>query len=134
MACSAGLEHMVGLAAALWHPLAALRVRHHLLGLDMGEDGPQALVLHDVGLRHLADLVEDPVGQVDAAVADFEPPVRVVRHRDPLPLEALGDRRRLQQEQHLVVLEREAVGHGAFLAPREHVVEAVGGRQAMLLN
>jgi hypothetical protein len=29
-----------------------------LLDADVGEDGPQTLVLHDVGLGDLADLVE----------------------------------------------------------------------------
>ena len=69
---------MVGLAAAAGRFPAPLLSFGLLLRADVGKDGPKALVFHDIGLGNLANLVKYPVGQVDAAVADREPPVRVV--------------------------------------------------------
>jgi hypothetical protein len=71
---------------------------------DVGQHGAQALVLDDGSLVDLAQLVEDPEGQVEALVADREPSVGVVDDCDPLPGERLGGLVRLQEDQRLVVV------------------------------
>jgi hypothetical protein len=54
----------------------------------VGQYGAEALVLDDGRLVDLAELVEDPEGQIEAVVADGKASVRVVHDRDPLPCEA----------------------------------------------
>src|SRR5689334_10894001 len=67
---SADLEPMVGLiATARCRPAAGLG-RLQLVVADLRQNGAQMLVLDDCRLRHLLQLVEDPVRKLDALVGD----------------------------------------------------------------
>ena len=53
----------------------------------------------------------------------------IIDNGDALAAEFAGDLVRLQQEQNLVVLQRQAVGNRPLLAPGEDVGEVIAGRQ-----
>ena len=52
-----------------------------LLVADKGECSAELFVLDDRGLRDLANLVEGPIRQFDAAVTDREPAIRIIDDR-----------------------------------------------------
>src|SRR3712207_3185094 len=91
---------------------AAVAVSGRLVGVlpfaDVGQYGAETLVLDDGRLVDLAELVEDPEGQVEAVVADGKASVWVVHDRDPLPGETACSLGWLQEDQQLVVMERQA--------------------------
>src|SRR5690349_6256595 len=54
-----------------------------LLAAAAGARGPELFVPDDRGPRGLANLVEGPIRQFDAAVADREPTIRIIDDGDP---------------------------------------------------
>ena len=60
---------------------ATLRLATQLLLADEGKRGAELFVLDDRGLRDLANLVEGPIRQFDAAVTDREPAIRIIDDR-----------------------------------------------------
>jgi hypothetical protein len=62
----------------------------------------ELFVLDDRGLRDLANFIEGPIRQLDAAVSDRQPTVGIVDHSDPFA-DRLGSLARLTDEHLLVV-------------------------------
>ena len=123
---SADAEHVPALIPTLGRSDAALVGLMHVLALpDQVEQGPQPLVFGDGGLVDLPDLVEGAIGEVDAVVADHQAAVGTVVDGDALADRRLGGLRRLQNEHHLVVLQGQRLGQGAFHAPGEGLIEVV---------
>ena len=98
-----------------------------LLVADEGERGAKLFVLDDRSLRDLANLVEGPIRQFDAAVTDREPTIRIIDDGDPFADRRLGLLARLQNEHYLVVLQGQCLSQGAFFLPGKGVVEIVAG-------
>jgi hypothetical protein len=61
-----------------------------LLLADEGERGAEVFVLNDRGLRDLTKLVKGPIRQVDPAVTDRQPTIRIIDDGDPLADRRLG--------------------------------------------
>src|SRR5450759_5098801 len=127
---SADLEQTsVALIAAAWR-LRATRLRpFDLLLADDGESGAEPLVLDNRALRDLAQLGEGAIGQLDALVADRQPPVGMIDHADPLADRRLGLVAWLQNEDHLVVLEGQRPRQRALLLPGEGIFQIVARAQ-----
>jgi hypothetical protein len=100
-----------------------------LLLPNASQDGIQALVLHDRTLLDLPDLVEDRVGQVEPLMADGKTAIRVIEDLHPLPGGLAGHLVRLEQEHHLVVLQRQPLRDPPFFLPGEGGVQVVVRRQ-----
>src|SRR5215472_2306441 len=84
---------------------ATLRLATQLLLADEGKSGTELLVLDDRGLRDLANFVEGPIRQFDAAVTDRQPAIGIVDDGDPLADRRLGLLAWLQNVHDLVVLQ-----------------------------
>ena len=87
--------------------LAAVLRFAELLVADHCQYRAQPLVLDNRSLIDLSDLIEGAVGQLNTLVADRQPAVGIVDHRDPL-----ADRRRslvsrFQDEKDLIILQRQ---------------------------
>ena len=78
-------------------------------------------------MRNLPQLVKGGVGQVEPTVADRQPAVGIIDHRDALAAELASDLVRFEQEQNLVILQGQAVGNRPLFAPGEDVSEVVAG-------
>ena len=87
------------------------------------------LVVSDGALIDLANLVEGAVGEVDPVVADHKPAIRVVENGDVLTDRRLGRLARLQNEDHLVVLQGQRLRETALFFPGKRVVQIVAGVQ-----
>lgn len=81
------------------------------------KDGVEVFVVDHGCLVHPTHLVEDSIGQHLTLVLDLEAAVRVLAHVHFLARQPLSDRRRLQDEHRLVVVQREGAGDGALLVP-----------------
>src|SRR5215213_925540 len=92
---------------------------------DVGQNRPQPFVLHHRRLVHSLTLVEGPIRKLQPLVLDRKPTVGIVEHRDALAGEGPRDCVRLEDEQHVVILQRQAVGDRALLLPGESLVEMV---------
>src|SRR5208337_1229166 len=119
------LENSLGLACAARRLFTAALAELLLPLRDIGQNRPQSLVLDNGGLVDLPHLVEDAIGQFAALVFDDEAPVRIVENHHALTGEGTRDLIRLENEQHLVVLQRQAVGDRALFFPGESVVEII---------
>src|SRR5688572_5025220 len=113
----ARLEQRVRLATPSrpW-PTLALGMAELLLA-NMGQDSIQTLVLHDRTLLDLPDLVEDRVGQVEPLMPDRKTAIRIVEDLHPLPGDLAGRLIRLEQEHHLVVLQRQPLRDPSLFFP-----------------
>ena len=118
---------MVDLPLTAWRGLTASFRALDLLLTDMRKYGAEMLVLDDGGLRNLPQLVKGGVRQVASAVADCQPAVGIIDDGDALAAEFAGDRVRLEQKHHLVVLQGQAVGNRPLFAPGEDVGEVIAG-------
>jgi hypothetical protein len=92
---------------------------------DMCQRRAETFIIYNRALRYLTDRVETPIGEFDAIVQNFELAVRIVGDGDPLAPQAACYWRRLQNKNHLVVLQGQALGDCPFLAPGEHIIELV---------
>src|SRR3954463_6977354 len=92
---------------------------------DVGQNRPQPLVLHHRRLVHPLALVKGPIGKLQALVLDRKSTVGIVEHRDALTGEGPCDVVWLKDEQHVVILQRQAVGDRALLLPGERLVNLV---------
>ncbi len=95
------------------------------MGFDQLQQRAQPLVLHHGSLVDLPNLIEGPIGEVFALVADGDPAIGIVHHRYPLADRRLRGLRWLQDEQHLVILQGQRLGEGALFLPGELVIELV---------
>src|ERR1019366_6721429 len=93
---SADLEQTRVALIASARSAATFRPSTQLLLADNGESGAEALVLNNGALRDLAQLVEGAVGQLHTFVADRQPAIGMIDHRDPLADRRLGLVARLQ--------------------------------------
>src|SRR5207302_7453576 len=114
---SADFEHVVDLPLAAWRRLAASFRAFDLLLTDMREDGAEVFILDGGSLRNLPQLVEGGVGQVEPAVADRQPAVRIIDNSDAFAAELAGDLVGLEQEDDFVVLQGQAIGNRPLFAP-----------------
>jgi len=105
----ADFEHVADLPLAAWGGPTASFSPLDLPLADMREDGAEVLVLDNSCLRNLPQLIEVGVSQVEPAVADRQPAVRIIDNGDALAAELAGDRVRLEQEHDFVVLQGQAV-------------------------
>ena len=86
------------------------RPRHVQLLLFLGNVGEywsEAFILNDGSLIDLRPLVEGPIGQVHAIVPDRKSAIWIIKNHNPLACQRSCDLIRLQDEQHLVVLQRQ---------------------------
>ncbi|SOZ34500.1 transposase [Cupriavidus taiwanensis] len=83
----------------------------------------QALVVHDRALVHFRQPVIGGVGQGGAISPRLDPAIWVVIDVDVAASQLAMLRRVRQQVEHLVVLDRQALGHAAWLAPREDQIQ-----------
>jgi hypothetical protein len=82
-----------------------------------------------VGLQRLfSGFGSADIGQCAPAIADLEPPIRVVEHRDPVSCQAAGELGGLEQEQHLVVLQGQVTRDRAVLLPGERGIHVSPSR------
>src|SRR5262245_37972849 len=119
------LEHVIALATS---PRCLGRPRHGQLLLllgDVGKHRTKALVLDDGSLIDLRPLVEGPIREVHAIVPDRKSAIRIIEDHDPLAGQGSCDLVRLQDKQHLVVLQRQIFGDRAILLPGKGVIEIV---------
>lgn len=101
-------EHVAGLGAPTGSEGVALE--WPALGLHLarqGEGGAELLVVGDRCLIDAPQRVEGPVGQVHAVVADPQPSIRIVVDGEPLANQLAARLGRLQDEDHLVVEDRQ---------------------------
>ena len=82
-----------------------MRPAPHLCIADHRQYWPQPLVVGDGALIDLAELVEGAVSEFDAVVADRKPAIRIIGDGDPFADRCFGLLGRLQDENHLVVLQ-----------------------------
>jgi hypothetical protein len=122
-------ELMVGLIATARRRPATCLGHLKLVVTDLGQNSAERLVLDDGRLRHLPQLVENPVRKLEALVGDRPAAIGIVANRDPLAAQPARDVARLQNEHHLVGLQGQVLGHGAFLTPREGLGQIVVRRQ-----
>ena len=104
------------------------RPRHVQLLLflgNVGEHWAEAFILNDGSLIDLRPLVEGPIGQVHAIVPDRKSAVWIIKDHNPLACQRSCDLIRLQDEQHLVVLQRQIFGDCAIFLPGKGVIEIV---------
>src|SRR5450759_1374606 len=104
---------------------AALQPSTQLLLADDGESGAEPLVLDNRALRDLAQLVEGAVGQLHTFVTDRQPAVGMIDHRHPFADRRLSLVARLQDEDHLVVLEGQRPRQRALLLPGEGIRQII---------
>jgi hypothetical protein len=71
------------------------------------------------------DLVEHPKRQRSAVELHREPSVRIVHHVHLPAHQTTRQWRRLQDQHHPVVVQREVLRHGPFLAPGQDLVQIV---------
>src|SRR5712691_10658433 len=102
---------------------AALLTGCELSLADMRQDGAEVLVLDDACLCDLAQLVEGRVGQLDPVVLDRQATIGIVDDGDSLAAQATADRGRLEQEEHLVVLQGQTVRDRSLFAPRQGLAQ-----------
>ena len=105
-------EHLEQTSIALIAPArcfraAPLRSAAKLLLADEGERSAEPFVLDNRALVNLLDCIEGPVGKFDALVADRQATVGIIDDGDPLADCRLRLFARLQDEQDLVVLQRQ---------------------------
>ena len=84
---------------------ATLRLATQLLLADEGKRSTELFVLDDCGLRDLANFIEGPIRQFDAAVSDRQPTVGIIDDGDPFADRRLGLLAWLQDEHDLVILQ-----------------------------
>ncbi len=94
-----------------------------------GQHLAQSLVLDNRGLVDFLQPVKGPVGQVDAPMANGQPSIRIIDHRDTLAGEGPCDLARLEKKHHLFVLERQVAGDRPHLLPGKGLVQVVVWRQ-----
>jgi HTH-like domain/Integrase core domain len=90
---------------------------------------PQVFVVGDRALIDLVNLVEGAVGEFDPIVADRKPPIGVVENSDVLADRCLSRLARLQNEDHLVVLQCQRLREAALFFPGRRVLQIVTGAQ-----
>lgn len=56
---------------------------------------------------------------------DHKPPIRIVEHHHALAREGAGDFVRLQDEQHLVILQRQTLRYRALFLPGEGILNII---------
>src|SRR3954469_15514432 len=97
----------------------------NLLLADKGKNGAEPLVLDNLGLRDLPQLVEGAVSQLDTFVADRQPAIGIVEHAHPLADRRLGLVARLQNKNHLVVLQSQRPREGALFLPGKGILQII---------
>ncbi len=102
-----------------------------MVSLNHLQQRPQALIFDHGGLVDLPNFVERAIRQILPLEANGDPAIWVVHYRYALAYRRLSRFRRLQDEEHLVVLQRERLGEGAFLLPSELIIKLVEGDMAL---
>jgi hypothetical protein len=97
-----------------------------LLHLDLLQYGRQPLVVDDRGGLHGLDLVEQLETERRAVELNREPAVRVVHYLYLLAYQATGQRRRVQQQHHPVVVQGQVARDRALLPPGQDLVQILG--------
>jgi len=90
-------------------PVATLGSATKLLVADHCQYRPQAFVVSDRALIHVADFVEGAVGEVSTAVADRKPAIGVIENGHVFAGRGLGRLTWLHDEDHFVVLQRQGL-------------------------
>src|SRR4029077_17134136 len=88
-----------------------------LLRLDLLQHGRQLLVVDDRAGLHGLDLVEYLETERRPVELNGEPPVRVVDYFHLLARQATGQRRRVQQQHHAIVVQGQVARDRALLPP-----------------
>ena len=89
------------------------------------QHGRQPFVVDNRTRLDSLDRVKQPERQRGAVELNGKPPVRVVRHLDLLACQASCEWRRLQDQQHPVVVQGEVLRHRPRLAPGQDLVQIV---------
>ena len=100
-----------------------------LLRFDLLQYGRQPLVVDDRAGLHCLDLVEHLETERCSIELNREPPVRVIHDLHLLARQATGQRRRVQQQHHPVVVQGQVARHRALLPPGQDLVQIIGLRQ-----
>ena len=77
----------------------------------------------------LAKLIEGAVGELNAVMTDRKTSIGIVDNGHPLADRRVGLVGRFQDENHLVVLQRQRPGEGALLLPGKGVLQIISGMQ-----
>jgi hypothetical protein len=124
--CSADAEHVFGLIASLRASASAHAGRLGLLALaDQGEEAAEALVLEHGGLGDAPELIEGAVGHAAALVANLQAAVGEVDDLDTPADRGLAELGRLDDEEDVVVLERQGLRQRPLGAPGEGFVQPI---------
>jgi hypothetical protein len=118
------VEHVAGLITppGTAAPLGLLE----LLALaDHRQQWSEALVVDDGGLLDVTDLVEGPIGEVGALVADGQATIGIVDDGHAFADRGLGFLGRIENEHHLVVLKGERLRQRPLDTPGEGVLQTV---------
>ena len=100
-----------------------------LLRLQLLQYGRQPLVVDDCAGLHCLDLVEHLETERRSVELYREPSVRVVHHLHLLARQATGQRRRVQEQHHPVVVQGQVARDRALLPPGQDLVQIIGLRQ-----
>ena len=109
-------------------PALPMRRVGGLLRLDVLQHGRQPLVVDDRAGLHCLDLVEQLETEHCSVELNREPSVRVIHHLHPLAHQAAGERRRIQEQHHPVIVQGQVARHRALLPPGQDLVQIIGLR------
>src|SRR5271163_2836306 len=94
--------------------------------LHLLQHGRQLLVVDDrAGLNRL-DLIEDLETERRSVELNRKPPVRIVHYLDLLAHQATGQRRRVEEQHHPVVVQGQVAGDRPLLPPGQDLVQIIG--------